>query len=86
VQSSDIYSLRLLAAMGQGIAFVPDNGMALPGDPTGHLIPVLDDLVGRPSSLRLLVPAPLIELPKVRVAMDLLRGFMGSVTPEPSRG
>ncbi len=82
VQSADVHALRRLASMNMGLAYVPDSGGPVPGDPTNNLRPVMSDIVGRNTALRLLVPAPLIELPKIRIAMDLVKAFFGSIKPD----
>jgi DNA-binding transcriptional LysR family regulator len=85
VTSSDVVALRRMASMDLGLAFVPDPGLAIPGDPTGDLRPVLSGVVGRANALRLVVPAPLVELPRIRRAMEMLQEFLGEL-PAPERG
>lgn len=85
VTTTDVVALRRMASMDLGLAFVPDPGLAIPGDPTGDLRPVLSGVVGRANALRLLVPAPLVELPRIRLAMAMLQEFIGELPP-PERG
>lgn len=63
--SADVNLLRQLASAGLGIALVPDAGTPLPGDPTGSLCAILEDVVGRDLQVRLIVHAALAELPRV---------------------
>lgn len=83
--SSDIFALRRFASLGMGIAYVPDPGVEFLGDPSAGLEQVLPEKVGQATALRLLVPAALIDLPKVRVALDLVQALVGGLgLPEPS--
>ncbi len=71
--TSDVHLIRQLAAAGQGIALLPDGGLPEGPDISGPLVPVLEGVVGRPNAFRALVPELLIQLPKGRKVMDLLR-------------
>lgn len=91
--TSNAHQLYECAGLGQGIAWVPDGGIApSPGRPP--LVRVLDHLVGRDVALRMGVPSKLAELPKVRhflESFEVLRAFMfeqlsppASATPMPA--
>jgi DNA-binding transcriptional LysR family regulator len=77
--ATDIHLLRQYAAAGYGIALVPDAMLPDPGLPEGALIPVLSDVVGREIPLRMVVPAALAELPKIKALLDLVQPFVGEL-------
>lgn len=71
--SADVHLVRQLAAAGMGIALLPDGAVPEGPDIDGALVPVLPDRVGRPCALRALVPEAMIQLPKGRAVLDLVR-------------
>jgi DNA-binding transcriptional LysR family regulator len=74
IRSTDIHMLRVCAAAGQGIAYIPDaEGVQSEASP---LVCVLGDEVFRELGLYLTVPAALAEIPKVK---SVLRQFFGFV-------
>lgn len=72
-----IHFLRQFAIAGLGIAMVPDGMIPDPGVPEGTLLPVLPDLLGREVSLRVVVPAVLSDIPRIRAMLDLLKPVLG---------
>ena len=74
-----IHLLRQFAIGGLGIALVPDAVLPDPGVAEGALVPVLPDLVGREIGLRLIVPAVLSEIPRIKAMLDLLSPFLGDL-------
>lgn len=75
--STDIHMLRQCAAAGMGIAFVPDAGFAESEGSVDRLVPVLADEIGRERPLRVVVPAALSEIPRIRVVLSEIRKFLG---------
>jgi DNA-binding transcriptional LysR family regulator len=73
----DAHLIRQLALAGQGIALLPDALLPDPGVPEGTLVPVLPERVGGEVGLRLIVPAALSEIPRIRAMLELLRDFLG---------
>jgi DNA-binding transcriptional LysR family regulator len=74
-----IHLLRQFAIAGLGIAMVPDAMLPDPGVPEGALVPVLPDVIGREIGLRIVVPAVLSDLPRIKAMMELLRPFLGDL-------
>ena len=74
-----IHLIRQFAIAGLGIALVPDAVLPDPGVPEGKLVPVLSDLVGSQIGLRVVVPAALSEIPRIRALLDLLKPFLGEL-------
>jgi DNA-binding transcriptional LysR family regulator len=76
--STNVDLIHACARMGQGIAWAPDADLPLsPGEEP--MIPILEDVVGYDTEVRLAVPRALAEVPKVRVfieAMDSIRMLM----------
>lgn len=72
-----IHFLRQFAIAGMGIAMVPDLMLPDPGVPDGALIPVLPDVLGREVSVRVVVPAVLSDIPRIRAMLDLLKPLLG---------
>lgn len=72
-----IHLIRQFAIAGMGIALVPDAMLPDPGVPDGTLVPVLRDVVGREIGLRVVVPAVLSEIPRIKAMLDLLRPLLG---------
>jgi len=72
-----IHLIRQFAIAGLGIALVPDAMLPDPGVPDGALLPVLPDLIGREVGLRVMVPAVLSEIPRIKALIELLRPFLG---------
>ena len=50
-----------------------------PGIPDGTLVPVLPDVVGREIGVRLMVPAVLSEIPRIKAMLELLKPFLGNL-------
>lgn len=74
-----IHLLRQFAIAGLGIALVPDAMLPDPGVPPGALLPVLPDVVGKEVALRIIVPAVLSEIPRIRTMVDLLQPILGEL-------
>ena len=72
-----IHLIRQFALAGHGIALVPDAMLPDPGVPEGTLVPVLPELVCRDIGLRVMVPAVLSEIPRIRALLDLIKPFIG---------
>lgn len=77
--TTDIHFLRHCCIAGMGIGLTPDALIPDPGLPPGALVPVLPDVVGRERAVRLSVPAALAEIPKVKLVIELTRGFANSL-------
>jgi DNA-binding transcriptional LysR family regulator len=77
--SSDIHLVRHCCLAGLGIGLVPDAMLPDPGFLADALVPVLPDLVGRERALRVTVPAALADLPKIKMVLDRVRGFLGEL-------
>lgn len=74
-----IHMIRQHAIAGLGIALVPDAMLADPGLAEGALVAVLPELVGSEVGLRVLVPAALSEIPRIRAMLELIRPFLGDL-------
>lgn len=72
-----IHLIRQLVIAGQGIGLVPDAMLPDPGVSDGALVSVLPDLVGREVGIRVVVPAALSEIPRIRAMLDLLEPLLG---------
>jgi DNA-binding transcriptional LysR family regulator len=77
--TSDIHFVRHCCLAELGIGLVPDAMIPDLGFREDALIPVLPDLVGRERALRVTVPAALADLPKVKMVLDRVRGFLGEL-------
>jgi DNA-binding transcriptional LysR family regulator len=77
--STDIHMLRRCAAAGLGIAFLPDAG--IPEQDSDRLVPVLPDVVGRERPLRVVVPAALSDIPRIRAVLTEIQAFLGQTQP-----
>jgi DNA-binding transcriptional LysR family regulator len=75
--SPDIHLIRSCCLAGQGIGLVPSIELADPGVPPGLLVEVLPDEVGRERPLRISVPEALCEIPKIKLVLTHVRGFLG---------
>lgn len=75
--SPDIHLLRQCALAGNGIALLPDAMIPDPGADAGSLVPVLEDVVGRERSVRLVVPSVLSDVPKIKAVLGHVRAFTG---------
>jgi hypothetical protein len=62
-----------------GIAFIPDAGIPASVPPGDGLVPVLPDDVGRERPLRVVVPAVLAEIPRIRAVLTEIRAFLGTI-------
>ncbi len=86
-----IHLIRQFAIAGMGIALVPDAMLPDPGVPDGTLVPVLPDLIGTDVGMRVMIPAVLWEIPRIRAVIDVLRPFLGELgvenilTPDPAK-
>ena len=74
-----IHLIRQYTLAGLGIALVPDAMLPDPGIPDGTLVPVLPDVVGREIGVRLMVPAVLSEIPRIKAMLELLKPFLGNL-------
>ncbi|MCA9517696.1 MAG: LysR family transcriptional regulator [Myxococcales bacterium] len=74
----DAHLLRQLALAGHGIALVPEAGLPDPHAPLGPLERVLPGVVGSDVAMRVVVPSALVDVPRVRAVIDLLRPFLGA--------
>lgn len=74
-----IHLIRQFAIAGIGIALVPDAMLPDPGVPEGTLVPVLPDLIGKDVGFRVMIPAVLWEIPRIRAVIELLRPFLGEL-------
>jgi DNA-binding transcriptional LysR family regulator len=72
-----IHFLRQFALAGLGIAMVPDALLPDPGVPEGTLQSVLPEVLGREVGLRVVVPAVLSDIPRIRAMLDLLKPLLG---------
>lgn len=72
-----IHLIRQFVIAGHGIGLVPDAMLPDPGVPDGTLVPILPELVGREIGLRVVVPAVLSEIPRIRALLDLLEPLLG---------
>lgn len=77
IVSTDIHILRCCAMAGMGIAFLPDAAFPEPHSAADRLVPVLTDSVGRERPLRVVVPANLTEIPRIRAVLTEVRKFLG---------
>jgi DNA-binding transcriptional LysR family regulator len=77
--SSDVHALRVAAAHGLGLAFVPDALIPDPSPDLDTLVPVLTETVGRRRTLRLVVPTARAALPRVRALVELAQSFAVTV-------
>lgn len=68
--SPDIHLLRVAASQGQGVAYVPDGLVPIPGL---ELEPVLPEQVRAERVLRVAVPSALEQAPRVRAVLTELR-------------
>jgi DNA-binding transcriptional LysR family regulator len=75
----DAHFIRQFALAGLGIARVPDALLAGPGQPEGAPVPVLPELVGRELGLRVVVPAALADIPRIKAMLALLKPLLGEL-------
>ena len=73
--ATDIHFIRHCCIAGLGIGLVPDALLPDPGLADDALAPVLPALVGQERALRVSVPAALVEIPRVKLVVDLARRF-----------
>ncbi|MGZ3458140.1 MAG: hypothetical protein ACXU86_06485, partial [Archangium sp.] len=64
----------------------PDVMLPDPGLAEDALVPVLPDLIGRELAVRVVVPAALIDLPRVKAVLDMLQPFLVTRVQDPSAG
>jgi DNA-binding transcriptional LysR family regulator len=74
--ATDIHFLRHCCISGLGIGLVPDAVVPDPGLEAGTLVPVLSDLVGQERPVRISVPEALSSIPKIKMVIDHVRGFL----------
>lgn len=77
--SADIHLVRHLAAAGLGIALVPDAEVPDPTLGEHALETVLTEQVGAVTSFCLSTPTLLVDVPRVRRLLDLVRAFTGAL-------
>lgn len=77
--SPDIHLLRQCMLAGSGIALLPDAMIPDPGADPGDLVPVLEDVIGRERSVRLVVPSVLSDVPKIKAVLGHVRAFTGQL-------
>jgi DNA-binding transcriptional LysR family regulator len=77
--SSDIHLVRHCCLAELGIGLIPDGMLPDPGFPADALVPVLPDVVGRERAIRVTVPAALADLPKIKMVLDWIKGFVGEL-------
>lgn len=78
--SADIHHVRECAIRGLGIGYLPDG--KLPKHDPVELRPVLERIVGRHRSLRMVVPTAIADVPKIRAVVEAahaLRALLLSV-------
>lgn len=74
--ATDIHFVRQCCIAGLGIALVPDAMWVDPDVDTGTLVPVLEHLVGTKRKVRVTIPEALSELPKLKMVLGRIRGFV----------
>lgn len=77
ITASDVHFLRQLAFAGLGIALMPVATIQNAGEIEEALVPVLPDMVGKEIALRVIVPAALTHVPRIKVLLELLEPFVG---------
>jgi DNA-binding transcriptional LysR family regulator len=75
--ATDIHLIRLCCLAGLGIGLVPSLELAGPVGAEDPLVPVLPDVVGRERPVRISVPEALSEIPKIKLVLSHIRGFLG---------
>jgi DNA-binding transcriptional LysR family regulator len=79
ISTRHIHLLRQFAIAGLGIAYVPDAMLPDPGVAEGELVSVLPTVVGRELGLRVMVPAVLSEIPRIRALLEMLQPLLGNL-------
>lgn len=79
LSTGDLHLLHLLAQGGHGIALVPDGMLPTNGD--ALTVPVLAEQVGRTLPVRVCIPEALVDIPKVRAVVELLRAVVATLPP-----
>lgn len=79
ITARHIHLIRQYAIAGLGIALVPDALLPDPGVVEGALVPVLPELVGSEVALRVVIPAALSEIPRIKALLELLKPFLGEI-------
>lgn len=77
VVARHIHLIRQFAIAGFGIALIPDAMLPDPGLAPGELVPVLPELIGKQIGMRIIVPAVLIEIPRIKALLDLMEPILG---------
>lgn len=77
--AADIHFIRGCCIAGLGIGLVPDPPLPDPWRDTDTLVPVLPDLVGQERPVRVSVPAALAEIPKIKMVLEHVQGFVGKI-------
>ncbi|MFO0611109.1 MAG: LysR family transcriptional regulator [Polyangiaceae bacterium] len=75
VVSSDLHVLRTLASDGLGLVYGADGGLPAEFAAGPELVPVLDDVVGRERTLRIVMPTGHSQVPRILSAIELLQGI-----------
>lgn len=71
---ADAHLIHQCVHAGLGIGYVPDGGLPVEGA-AAPVVPVLPELIGRASSLRVSVPEALASSPKLRAVVRQVQGF-----------
>jgi len=77
--ATDIHFIRYCCISGLGLGLVPDALLPDPRLEADVLVPVLPEVVGQERPVRVSVPAALSEIPKIRLVIDHVRGFLGKL-------
>ena len=81
LRSPNVHMLRYLVAQGGGLSLLPDGGN-FDEPEIGRLVPVLDGVVGKPMSFRVLAPRPVRTDPHLQKVVETLLELVRSL-PEP---
>lgn len=84
--SPDIHILREMAAAGAGLAYVPHGDPERPQPTQARLVPVLPERIGRKSSLDLLVPDGLLDMPRVAEVVAFCQRLVRTIQGAGSAG
>jgi DNA-binding transcriptional LysR family regulator len=74
--ATDIHLIRFCCNAGLGIGLIPTLELPEPGLPPDLLVPVLPEVVGRERPVCLSVPEALSEIPKIKLVLTHIRGFL----------
>jgi DNA-binding transcriptional LysR family regulator len=79
--STDIDMLHRCTAAGMGIALLPNASIPESDNGTESLVAVLPNEVRRERTLRVVVPAALSEVPRIRAVLAEVQTFLDSLDP-----